>query len=109
VHTDDDVKDLVLEMEIMKNLGNHPNVIELLGSCTAGGDLWVIMEYANDGNLRDFLRIRRAQYQFQPPCPYTGQRPVTIESLITFFDLMNFAFQIICGLGHLNLKNVSSK
>ena len=33
-HTDADVVDMVKEMEIMKSVGAHPNVIGFVGSCT---------------------------------------------------------------------------
>lgn len=33
-HTDDEVKDLVCEMEVMKIIGNHINVLKLMGCCS---------------------------------------------------------------------------
>ena len=55
--------DLVSEMDIMKMIATAsrggiaaPNVINLLGVCTQDGPLYVIVEYAEHGNLRDFLR-----------------------------------------------------
>merc|ERR1719410_2055819 len=60
-YTDADMLDLVKEMEIMKRIGKHVNIINLLGVCTqpSGHPLLVIVEYAEHGNLRDFLRARR--------------------------------------------------
>lgn len=41
-HTDDatekDLSDLVSEMEMMKMIGKHKNIINLLGACTQGGE-----------------------------------------------------------------------
>ncbi|KAL1400812.1 hypothetical protein pipiens_001152 [Culex pipiens pipiens] len=38
-HTDDDVKDMVCELEIMKMIGRHPNIIGLHGCCSKNGPL----------------------------------------------------------------------
>lgn len=35
--TDKDLSDLVSEMEMMKMIGRHKNIINLLGACTQGG------------------------------------------------------------------------
>lgn len=44
LHTDDatdkDLSDLVSEMEMMKMIGKHKNIINLLGACTQDGE-WV--------------------------------------------------------------------
>ena len=48
-------------MEIMKAIGVHPNIVNLLGCCTQprGKPLLLVIEYAERGNLRDFLLSRR--------------------------------------------------
>ncbi|EHB11361.1 Fibroblast growth factor receptor 4 [Heterocephalus glaber] len=61
--SDKDLADLVSEMEVMKLIGQHKNIINLLGVCTQEGPLYVIVECAAKGNLREFLRARR------PPGP----------------------------------------
>ena len=55
-HTDAEMIDFVKEMEMMKMIGKHINIINLLGVCTQDGPLYVVVEYAEHGNLRDFLR-----------------------------------------------------
>ena len=62
-HTDADLIDFVKEMEIMKMIGKHVNIINLLGVCTqpSGHPLLVIVEFAEHGNMRDFLRERRPE------------------------------------------------
>jgi hypothetical protein len=55
-HTDNEMMDLVSEMEMMKMIGKHINIINLLGCCTQDGPLYVVVEFAPHGNLRDFLR-----------------------------------------------------
>ncbi len=60
-HTDQDLVDLVKEMEIMKAIGTHPNIVNLVGCCTVprGKPLFLVIEFAEKGNLRDFLLARR--------------------------------------------------
>ena len=54
--------DLVSEMDIMKIIAmtsrgvSAQNLVNLLGVCTKEGPLYVIVEYAEHGNLRDYLR-----------------------------------------------------
>ena len=49
----------VKELEIMKNVGKHENIISLLGCCTKNGPIYAIVEYAKFGNLRNYLRSQR--------------------------------------------------
>lgn len=63
-HSDDDVKAFVLEMEIMKIVGKHENIINLLGCCTQGGALYVVVEYASDGCLRNYLKKHKPDEKY---------------------------------------------
>jgi len=60
-HSEADVLDMVEEIEMMKVVGGHVNIVNLLAACTqpSGKPLLAIMEFAELGNLRDFLRNRR--------------------------------------------------
>ena len=89
-HTDGDVIDLVKEMEIMKRIGKHVNIINLLGVCTqpSGQPLLVIVEFAEHGNLRDFLRARRPELVRY--LTRQGDRHVSLR------DMLSFALQVDC-------------
>jgi hypothetical protein len=65
-HTDNEMMDLVSEMEMMKMIGKHINIINLLGCCTQDGPLYVVVEFAPHGNLRDFLRQHRPSSGYEP-------------------------------------------
>ena len=41
--TESDFKDLLNELEIMNSVGNHPNLINLIGACSKGGELKTYM------------------------------------------------------------------
>lgn len=72
--TEKDLSDLISEMEMMKMIGKHKNIINLLGACTQDGPLYVIVEYASKGNLREYLQARRPQGWNTATTPATTQR-----------------------------------
>ncbi|XP_024886581.1 fibroblast growth factor receptor homolog 1-like isoform X1 [Temnothorax curvispinosus] len=96
-HTDTEMMDLVSEMEMMKMIGKHVNIINLLGACTQNGPLYVVVEFAPHGNLRDFLRDHRPTAGYEPAI---GQEPKERRTL-TQKDLVSFAYQVARGMEYL--------
>ncbi|XP_058813312.1 fibroblast growth factor receptor homolog 1-like isoform X2 [Topomyia yanbarensis] len=96
-HTDADVKDLVCEMEVMKMIGKHVNIINLLGCCCKDGPLYVIVEYAPHGNLKDFLRSHRFGTSMYEDS-VSGEKE---KKILTLKELISFAYQIARGMEHL--------
>ncbi|XP_053548625.1 fibroblast growth factor receptor 2 isoform X5 [Bombina bombina] len=94
--TEKDLSDLVSEMEMMKMIGKHKNIINLLGACTQEGCLYVIVEYAAKGNLREFLRVRRP---IEMEYSYEGNR--VPEEQMTFKDLVSCTYQLARGMEYL--------
>nr|XP_021507301.1 fibroblast growth factor receptor 3 isoform X6 [Meriones unguiculatus] len=94
--TDKDLSDLVSEMEMMKMIGKHKNIINLLGACTQGGPLYVLVEYAAKGNLREFLRARRP-----PGMDYSFDACRLPEEQLTCKDLVSCAYQVARGMEYL--------
>ncbi|XP_048876758.1 fibroblast growth factor receptor 1b isoform X2 [Brienomyrus brachyistius] len=97
--TEKDLSDLISEMEMMKIIGKHKNIINLLGACTQDGPLYVIVEYASKGNLREYLRARRPlgmEY-----CYNSDQVPVEEMSIK---DLVSCAYQVARGMEYLASK-----
>ncbi|XP_069095311.1 fibroblast growth factor receptor 2 isoform X10 [Pleurodeles waltl] len=94
--TEKDLSDLVSEMEMMKMIGKHKNIINLLGACTQDGPLYVIVEYASKGNLREYLRTRRP-----PGMEYSFDINRIPEEQMTFKDLVSCTYQLARGMEYL--------
>ncbi|XP_011928918.1 mast/stem cell growth factor receptor Kit isoform X1 [Macaca thibetana thibetana] len=53
---------LMSELKVLSYLGNHMNIVNLLGACTIGGPTLVITEYCCYGDLLNFLRRKRDSF-----------------------------------------------
>uniref|UniRef100_A0A669E0U4 receptor protein-tyrosine kinase n=1 Tax=Oreochromis niloticus TaxID=8128 RepID=A0A669E0U4_ORENI len=53
---------LMSELKVLIYLGNHVNIVNLLGACTVGGPILVITEYCCYGDLLNFLRRKRESF-----------------------------------------------
>ncbi|XP_044754271.1 proto-oncogene tyrosine-protein kinase receptor Ret [Coccinella septempunctata] len=102
-----ELNDLLSEYQLLKEV-SHPNVIKLLGVCTTpGGPIYLIIEYAEHGALRNYLRrsrnirisqISETSEQDQKTSHY--DEPKT--SQITSKELLSFAWQICNGMAYLS-------
>lgn len=97
-HTDSDMIYLVSEMKIMKVIGKNVNIINLYGCCSQDGPLYVLMEFALRGNLRDFLRHNR------PPSSNEPGKGTNLTYNITELDLISFGHQIAQGMKYLSFR-----
>uniref|UniRef100_A0A8C0HTN0 Macrophage colony-stimulating factor 1 receptor n=1 Tax=Balaenoptera musculus TaxID=9771 RepID=A0A8C0HTN0_BALMU len=81
----DEKEALMSELKIMSHLGQHENIVNLLGACTHGGPVLVITEYCCYGDLLNFLR-RKAEAMLGPslspgqdPKAGTGYKNIHLE------------------------------
>ena len=88
---------------MMKTIGSHVNLINFLGCCTQSGPVWVIVEYAPHGNLRDFLRKHR---HLLSSSSSSYERPAQLLTL-TAGNLVSFARQCAKGMEYLAAQKVS--
>ncbi|XP_063535886.1 fibroblast growth factor receptor homolog 1-like isoform X1 [Cydia strobilella] len=95
-HTDAEMMALVSEMEMMKMIGKHVNIINLLGCCTQEGPLYVIVEFAPNGNLREFLRNHRPGNRYESPT-----EDLKDKKTLTQKDLVSFSYQVARGMEYL--------
>ncbi|XP_017263447.1 fibroblast growth factor receptor 1b [Kryptolebias marmoratus] len=94
-----DLSDLISEMEMMKMIGKHKNIINLLGACTQDGPLYVIVEYASQGNLREYLRARRpAGLEY-----WSGVQQAALGR-VEIRELVSAAYQVARGMAYLASK-----
>lgn len=96
-HTNDiATKDLIGELNLLKLIPEHPNVVGLLGCCTRSQPFYVIVEYCANGDLQGFLRSSRGIYERYYWSSYGGAVPnLTAKMLLTF------AWQVAKGMSHL--------
>uniref|UniRef100_I3K9I3 receptor protein-tyrosine kinase n=1 Tax=Oreochromis niloticus TaxID=8128 RepID=I3K9I3_ORENI len=109
-------KALMTELKILNHIGNHLNVVNLLGACTKpGGPLMVIVEYCRFGNLSTFLKNKRDVFVQDRP----GEHFILVMNQTAFDtslflllldpqtapnsplyleDLISFSFQVARGM-----------
>uniref|UniRef100_A0A146L0C2 receptor protein-tyrosine kinase n=3 Tax=Lygus hesperus TaxID=30085 RepID=A0A146L0C2_LYGHE len=90
--------DLVSELQVMKMLEPHPNVVRLLGCCTEKDPIFVIMEYVSNGKLQSFLRSSRATRSYDN---MHGK-----SDTLTSRHLTSFCYQVARGMEFLSNKGI---
>jgi serine/threonine protein kinase len=53
---EEELSDILREIELMKDLGKHENVIQMFGCCIRCRPICLVLEYAPGGNLKNYLR-----------------------------------------------------
>ena len=95
-------RDLYGELDLLKIIPEHPNVVGLLGCCTRAEPLMVIVEYCSNGDLQGFLRSSRGIHERYYRTSYGASVPnLTAKMLLTF------AWQICRGMAHLGTLKVN--
>lgn len=67
------------------------------------GPLYVLVEYASKGNLREYLRARRP-----PGMDYSFDTCKIPDETLTFKDLVSCAYQVARGMEYLASQKVPS-
>ena len=65
--TDERRREFLAEIELMKKVGKHQNVLSFLGCWTTTKPLLLITEYVAHGDLRQWLIRKRSQVHNKPP------------------------------------------
>ncbi|CAL4060309.1 unnamed protein product [Meganyctiphanes norvegica] len=76
-------EEFLIESQIMKKLGFHKNLVQLLGVCTMEEPMYIVTEFMTHGSLLEYLRETEG---------------------IEFHVLMNMAAQVASGMAHIEIK-----
>uniref|UniRef100_A0A8C1PWJ5 receptor protein-tyrosine kinase n=1 Tax=Cyprinus carpio TaxID=7962 RepID=A0A8C1PWJ5_CYPCA len=122
---------LMSELKVLSYIGNHINIVNLLGACTVGGPTLMITEYCCYGDLLNFLRRKRdaffssktgdgyyknllSQTQtsrestdngYMPMRSYQKRSNQTDDLSLDTEDLLSFSYQVAKGMDFLTSKN----
>ncbi|KAI8499979.1 hypothetical protein Bbelb_222960 [Branchiostoma belcheri] len=129
-----EVKALMDELKILIHIGQHLNIVNLLGACTKDGPLYVIVECCKYGNLSNYLRGKRKGFVESKDqrdrssssgydnCRYVDSpngkclRTISKEGLmnydytcddgepLTLEDLVSYSYQVARGMEYLASK-----
>ena len=72
-----------------------------MGLLSSAGPLYVIVEYASKGNLREYLRARRP-----PGMEYSYDIARVSDEQLTFKDLVSCTYQVARGMEYLASQKV---
>ncbi|XP_040895881.1 tyrosine-protein kinase receptor Tie-1 isoform X2 [Toxotes jaculatrix] len=97
--SENDHRDFAGELEVLCKLGQHPNIINLIGACENRGYLYIAIEYAPFGNLLDFLRKSRVL----ETDPAFAKEHGTASTL-TSQQLLQFSVDVATGMHYLSDK-----
>nr|XP_058973645.1 fibroblast growth factor receptor 4-like isoform X1 [Pocillopora verrucosa] len=87
-------KEFLDELELMKPMVPHPNIVGLVGCCTKSDQPFIIVEYCSSGNLKDFLISSHGSVV------YANMAGNSVS--LTSRDLMSFAWQVARGMSYLS-------
>jgi len=55
------MQDFLEEIQLMKQIGYHQNILNLLACCTMTNPVFLVVEFAKNGDLLHYLRKTRQQ------------------------------------------------
>src|SRR5262249_5710459 len=82
--------DFLREIETMKVIGTHPNIVNLIGCITTTEFLCLVMEFCSNGDLLSYLRSHRP-----------AEKDSNQFSLLSIKQLISFGWQVSFGLEHI--------
>ncbi|CAH3035791.1 unnamed protein product [Pocillopora meandrina] len=91
----EDLESIIMELEVMKSLRNHPHVVGLIGHCIEKDPVFIVLEHLPYGDLLGYLRKSRGiedNYN-------TGEKEPS--SALSEKDLLSFAWMIADGMDYL--------
>jgi serine/threonine protein kinase len=103
--TDEEVKIMFYEMDMLASLGPHPNLVSLLRVCTVDQPLYMVMEYMSHGDLLGFMRASRGHYSMYTVNPgLRNQQPPNLQ--LSSRDLLSISAKVASGMRFLADRKV---
>ena len=102
-------KILLHEIEFLEKVGQHENVLSLLGVINEKNTLMMIVEYCSKGGLQKYLKENKANFidQLIQETGKLNKNMLTISSeSLTTLKLIEFTRQIASGMKYLESKGV---
>ncbi|XP_061195743.1 uncharacterized protein LOC133203964 [Saccostrea echinata] len=105
-------EDLLAEINLMKRIGSHPNIVSMSGACTLSEPIALVMEYVPYGNLQNFLKKCRLEGDFQKRIGRPSEVVYSLmdesggidSGVITPADMLSFARQTAMAMEYLAAK-----
>ncbi|CAG7722143.1 unnamed protein product [Allacma fusca] len=101
------LKSLLSELKVLMYLGNHENIVKLVGAYTkdlSRGRAYMFVDFCPFGNLNDFLLNGRCQFINDQLRPFEISDSIRDGKQFTVKDLYNWAIQIASGMAYLSMK-----
>ncbi|XP_029482234.1 receptor-type tyrosine-protein kinase FLT3 isoform X1 [Oncorhynchus nerka] len=65
---------LMSELKMLTHIGQHANIVNLLGACTGSGPTYLIFQYCRNGDLLNYLKNNRELYHKSLTDAFTRDR-----------------------------------
>nr|CDJ83546.1 Tyrosine protein kinase domain containing protein [Haemonchus contortus] len=121
---DEEREEFLREMDIMKQVGRHPNIVTMYGLCEEPDFQCMVMEYVPFGDLKHYLQNLRKQLSLAVSTLKTSLRmeeSVTgpmhssligtdqLQYSLDPAELQSFAAQVANGMAHLESLNITHR
>lgn len=74
----DQRRDFLEEIQLMKAMGTHKNIVNMLGCCTIEEPMFLLVEYVPYGDLLHYLRKHRGKVNRYYQCIHGTANTLTI-------------------------------
>ncbi|KAK3744279.1 hypothetical protein QZH41_020659, partial [Actinostola sp. cb2023] len=95
--TKQELRNLCNEINILSSIGDHPNIVSLIGACTINGPPLLVVKFAPNGCLLEYIKENRPLPEYEN----TRQHPALMPKVITENERLKFAYEIAQGMSHL--------
>lgn len=98
------------EIELMKKIGYHDRLVNILGCVTVGDTLLLVEEFCSEGDLLKYLRTRRKymleieKSKLEDDQQLSDSQSLDPNMMLSLEDLLLFSWQVASGMDYLTQK-----